>query len=272
MNRNVLLLLSFISLIVLLGFKYNGAGEKFYSFIGYVEQNPVFFESVSRSLVKDNNGKLEVIEKVTSSMDPVFIDNELIVFSNLDAKEGGELFLSKGEKKKKFETNDIIYNVVGDENNVFYSDNFNKNIIRRVSFEEDKETILSGYVVGFENQCLYFSKEHAPNLIRANADIFKYDFQINKQPPVKVGVNLSGEMTYIIPGGDYIFDKILHEGEYQPSILEVSTGMFSILDVDIEKYGSCYYSYFLNKLVFFDPLTMEKKILKLPNTYDLIIE
>jgi hypothetical protein len=238
---------------------------KSYSFIGYKENNPVFYESMSGKLVLRLEDKTEVIESFESNRYPIFISNNFTVLRT-DNEEGITLELKNNGDIKKYFIGNKLYCYTGFDGGFYYTDNKTMKVVL-LTLNEKMVTNYSGCVVGYELGYLYASKEHDANLISANADIFKHNTK-NQEKPSRVATNISGEMTYILPGGKYIFDQILHDGEFKPTITNISTKKFAILNIGSE-YGGCYYSYQDGALIFYKPSTLESKIIIIPNEFNI---
>lgn len=242
--------------------------EKLFSFIGYRENNPVFYESNSGKLVMKIEDETEVIESFESNKYPIFISNNFTVL-RIDNDEGITLELKNNGDIKKYFIGYKLYCYAGFDGGFYYTDSKTMKVVL-LTLNKKVETNYSGCVVGYELSYLYTSKEHDSNLISANADIFKHDTK-NQEISIKIATNLSGEMTYIFLGGKYVFDKLLFNGQYRPSITDVRTGKFAILNTEGE-YGNCYYSYEHEALVFYKSSTLESKIVNVPSDISLTRE
>jgi len=244
-------------LLVLLLSLFSASYADTYSFIGYSDSCPVFFNSSTKEIVLKKNDTLNVIKKIKSDNKAVFVKDELIV---LEANENGNYFahLIKGENEKKIPITGGLTFITGNENVLFYSD-FRTSEIYMLSFEGIKKMNLQGIVVGFDENCLYYSKENNTEIVSANVDIYKVEIgDLSLKSEQLVVSNLAGEKTIILPKGRYIVDEKLHKGKYRLCLVETKSGNIEFLELPKEiKHFDFYYSLEKNSLDFYNVETLE---------------
>lgn len=226
-----------------------------FHFIGYKDICPVFYNNIKHEIVVKKNDSLNIIKKTNSDNKAVFVRNELIV---LETNKNGIYYahLNKGEIEKKIPiTGDLTF-VVGNENLIFYSD-FKTNEIYRLSFEGIERMNIKGLVVGFDENCLYYSKENNDQINSVNVDIYKVVFGVLNSKPELVVSNLAGEKTVILPKGKRIVDEKLYKGKYRLCIIELRPEKLAFLEIPIEiKNFGFYYSLEKNTLDFYNNETL----------------
>jgi hypothetical protein len=227
-----------------------------FNFIGYRDSCPVFFNNTKHEIVIKKNDTLRIIKKINTGIKAIFVKNELIV---LESNENGNYFahLIKGEREKKIPiTGDLTF-ITGNENMIFHSD-FSTSEIYMLSFEGSKKMNLKGLVVGFDENCLYYSKENNAEIISANVEIYKVeigDFNLKSE---LVASNLAGEKTIILPKGRKIVDEKLHKGKFRLCIIETISEKIVFLDLPKEnKHFGFYHSLEKNTLDFYNNETLE---------------
>lgn len=266
---SILKLLS-ISILSLVVFLCNRAENGPYLFVGYRNDIAVFYDAGNSKLILENEGKFEEILEVPRFRKVVFVNNDLIVYREVK-KDSVFIVLSKHGTENEYPVNSDLTYISGNETRVFYTDlETETNEIIEISDKRLNRTSLQGYVVGADSNSLYFSKEHDPDLVNANADIYSIDIDQIASFPKKIANNLSGENTYIFPDGQLIYDNILYEGSYHPIILNVSSGKYAFLEMNISTVDHpCYYSYKGKSLIFYDPISFSKDTVEVPNVFIL---
>lgn len=238
-----------------------------YSFIGYRESSPVFFNVKNGDLVLRNSHENHLIANYISNRKPVFISEELIV---VEYEENERLLasISNGKEEKVIPLKSKMTYISGDNHKIFYT-NLRTSEIIMLSMNGEQTTNLKGNVVGFENECLYITQEHDPEIISANADVYKIDAN-NLGTKEKVANNISGENVFVLPKGNHIYDQILFDGEYRPCIFDVSSGNFALIDVPNEfRNQDCYYSYESESIEFYNPASLSVYTVNMPSSFML---
>jgi hypothetical protein len=87
------------------------------------------------------------------------------------------------------------------------------------------DTGLKGWVVSIQDGFLYYNIEHNPEIIHANADLYKIDLKTLKNPE-RIVENISGEVTLVYPGGKFVYEEILYGGYFRPIIYSVDAGRY----------------------------------------------
>jgi hypothetical protein len=180
MSKRLLLFLFFPFLLSVICIeKYTSTNS--YAFVGYKNNYPVFYELPSRNLLLVSNNLLDTLGNFDSSKKPIYVFEDLIVFEVINQGRR-KLVLSKSGKENVISLAGEYFYIAGDNNQIYYTDTKTMSIWRATTTGIVEETNLKGYVSGFENECLYFNREHDPNLISANADLFKYDPEDHEKP------------------------------------------------------------------------------------------
>lgn len=235
---------------------FNNGKEAFYKFIGYVDNTPVFYDAANNVLVQKRTDEIQIFKKIDSNKRAVFIKDDLLVLEFLDE---GKLFalLIKKEVEKKIPIKSKMIYVSGNENKVFYTD-LKTLEIAMLSMEGERKINAKGIVVGFEDDCLYFSQESDSDIISANVDIFRIDIMDNKLIKEKVATNLSGEKTLVFFKGKYIYDDVLNSGEYRPSLINIKSGVIKTIEIPNEyRDFNAYFSLKENTINFYNPKNLE---------------
>lgn len=248
-----------IYILSFLVFSFSTIREKhFYKFIGYIDKDPVFFDEVDNVIIKRKQNNLEIIKKIPLNKKAVFVKDDFLV---LEVLENNKLFalLINNKQQKKIKLNSEMTYITGYKNHIFYTDLNTLDIIM-ITMEGEKKMNIKGWVIGVVKNYLYFSKISKSELPGPNIDVYKIKINDPNSTIQKVASNLSGENTLIFQNGEYIYlyDMVLHSGEYTPTLINVSKGKCEILDIPNEyKYGTPYFSNINKSINFYNSENLE---------------
>ena len=265
MKKFNIIIVLFISLIIVSFQSQEISSPKL--FVGYRYEYPVFDDVKAKVLyvLKDS---LQTLFKYNTTYSVKAVIDEIFCFEE-KVKDAFNIVVIKNGVEKKYSVNTrLTYAAIDKNGMVFFTDTKADNAIKSITNNEIKDLGIKGYVVSWIDNCLYYSKEHDPNLDYANADIFEFD--ILSRHDQKLLSNVSGESTYILPNRMYIYDKILLDGIFQPILYSLDQKKYKLLNVE-KKYlnQSPFYSYQTNDLVFYNSKTMDEKFVEIPLDFDL---
>lgn len=215
------------------------------TFIGYYNRYPLFdFPDLNMIYLLEDD-----LYKPFKEYNPKF--KVLVVHNSLFCyKYSKDLILQVSDSIYKFSLDFKFSHVAADDSICFISIKTTNEIVKiRGNYIE--KTGLFGSVICLDSSYLYFSKEHDPNLMQANADIYRIDLSTMKISE-KIIVNVSGESTLIIPGGKYIFDEKNISGKFMPVLYNITERNYKVLDIDLNNYPLPYFSFQKKCLVLYN--------------------
>lgn len=254
-----------IALVLLCSIQTYAFPSSKYQFLGYVSTYPVFTNLEGDVVTVRGGEELSApLYKLDQSQKALYIKDNTFIYIESCHNRSCLVFI-KGDEEYKFETNEKVFKLYGDEEKAFFTSSISKKVLK-ITKEGISETGIIGNVVGFVDNCIYFSNEHDPKLVYANADIFKTD--VDNFDRSLVAMNVSGESTYILPDGRYIYDQMLFQGEFRPCIIDVKATKHALLDVNsLFIDNSCFFSFQLNKLVFFNAENLDLYPVEIPTDF-----
>lgn len=225
-------------------------------FVGYKNDLPVFnFPDINSLFVYDNGFTL--IEKYNKQYSVLLVKESVICY-----KTDNEFIVYKNDKKNVYNIKDEIPFIASNEKSVFFTD-INTLQIMKIEHGSVKNIGVKGFVICCYGNYLYYTKESTPDLMHANVDIYRINILSSNNK--KIAKNFSGEATYIIPNGKFIYDNKLLEGEFKPIIYNVEDDTYSFIEINFNEYEPIPYYSFTNKcLVFYNSKKTSFKYIELP--------
>jgi len=265
MKKIINVLMFFVITATLLGFilKQNTTSSP-KIFVGYINNIPVFDAYGEKTLYRYED-EFKVLLKYSQNYNLKAFCEGFVCYEE-KTKTGFNMVISKEQQEKKYPlSNKLSYVAIDERGAVYYTDN-NSQSIKSIKNNEAKDIGIKGYVLNVVNGCLYYSKEHDPNLSYANADIFELDLSLEVTAlPKKIITNVSGEATVILPVGRYVYDQKLINGGFKPVLYGTDGKEYKNLEIDSKYLNTTpFYSYQKNALIFYDINTMEMKEVRVP--------
>ncbi|MEM7109704.1 MAG: hypothetical protein AAF519_15875 [Bacteroidota bacterium] len=237
-----------------------------YIFVGYQEHYPVFKvvrgENQNQLLVLSGD-KLSLLQKYSKGNDPIFVRDNLILFSQKD-----KLIVQDGNLMQEYSVNGIPQEATVNEDNstIYFSTNLYDGVYQlNVKSKKQKEILAEGYKPDLVHGKIFYIK--SSSLGSGYVDVHSFDLQSEGSTLVITGVYEEG--YYVLPTGDHIACNLPIEGQVHQSVYSILTDKFYLFD-NKELGGFHYpaYDFSEKSLIYYKPKGLKKRLVPLPSEYN----
>ncbi|WP_281763425.1 hypothetical protein [Neptunitalea lumnitzerae] len=213
-------------------------------FVGFINKEPVFDNYKKHKLYNPDDLFEDSILVYPETYALVKVQDSTIVYTTND-----QTIVSVNGKETTYNLYSAFI-AIDSLGSVYVTDYDDALKVKKLTSGKIVDTGIKGYVVSILDTDLYVTREHDPNIIHTNADLFKINLETKLT--TKVATNISGEDTIVFNSGLYIYDTILKDGTFQPAVYDVKKDKYIMLELsDTFSNSLVYDNYIDRKLVFY---------------------